>query len=185
MTNEAPAADPAGTATRRSRVSWLGVALVVVGLALAGVALALFLGRGSTGAAPEPSLTPWSPEGADPVAYAARLVSLTNAQRAEQGLAALATSECATTQAAPRAAALAGGKTLEHAPMQPVLSACGVSEAGENLARGAATPDDVVKAWMNSTGHRMNILDPTYDAVGVACQLDEGQMLCSQVFLGR
>jgi len=179
--------DDAPAAGRRAGLL-LGVGLVVVGLALAVVALVLAFGDRShpdAGAGPSPTLTPWTAAGADPVAYAARLVTLTNAERAAQGVPALATADCATDQAATRAAALAGGKPLEHAPMAPVMAACAVSEAGENLARGAATPDDVMKAWMRSPGHRSNILDATYDAVGVACRLDDAQMLCSQVFLGH
>jgi hypothetical protein len=176
--------DPIGPPASGGSRAW-GVGLLVVGTGLAVLALVLtFGGRSHPDAGASPSLTPWSTAGADPAAYAARVVALTNAERALQGVAALTTSTCATDQAAARAAALAGDKPLEHAPMQPVMTACGVAEAGENLARGAATPDDVVKAWMRSPGHRSNVLDATYDAVGVACRLDGDQMLCSQVFLG-
>ena len=40
------------------------------------------------------------------------------------------------------------------------------SAAGENIATGFATPRDVVTAWMASTGHCRNILDPTFAEVG-------------------
>ena len=40
------------------------------------------------------------------------------------------------------------------------------SAAGENIATGLATPHDVVRAWMASTGHCRNILDPTFADVG-------------------
>ncbi|MFP3338704.1 CAP domain-containing protein, partial [Micrococcus sp. SIMBA_131] len=39
--------------------------------------------------------------------------------------------------------------------------------AGENIAAGQATPEEVVKAWMNSEGHRKNILNPGYTEIGV------------------
>lgn len=39
--------------------------------------------------------------------------------------------------------------------------------AGENIAKGYATPKAVVEAWMNSTGHRANILNSTYTHIGV------------------
>ena len=39
--------------------------------------------------------------------------------------------------------------------------------AGENIARGQATPQAVVNAWMNSSGHRANILNSTYTKIGV------------------
>ena len=39
--------------------------------------------------------------------------------------------------------------------------------AGENIAKGQTSPDAVVKAWMNSSGHRANILNPSFTEIGV------------------
>lgn len=39
--------------------------------------------------------------------------------------------------------------------------------AGENIAKGQATPQAVVNAWMNSSGHRANILNKSYKKIGV------------------
>ncbi len=39
--------------------------------------------------------------------------------------------------------------------------------AGENIASGQQTPEEVVAAWMNSPGHRANILNPYYRCIGV------------------
>ncbi len=39
--------------------------------------------------------------------------------------------------------------------------------AGENIAKGQATPQAVVNAWMNSSGHRANILNASYTKIGV------------------
>ena len=39
-------------------------------------------------------------------------------------------------------------------------------DAGENIATGFQTPRSVVNAWMGSTGHCENILNPTYRNVG-------------------
>ncbi|MNR50485.1 Cysteine-rich secretory protein family protein [compost metagenome] len=39
--------------------------------------------------------------------------------------------------------------------------------AGENIAKGQRTPEEVVKDWMNSPGHRKNILNPHYTMIGV------------------
>ncbi len=41
------------------------------------------------------------------------------------------------------------------------------SIAGENLAMGFSTSEGVVNAWMNSPGHRANILNPEYEDIGV------------------
>lgn len=39
--------------------------------------------------------------------------------------------------------------------------------AGENIAKGQTTPEKVVNAWMNSSGHRANILNSSYTKIGV------------------
>ena len=39
--------------------------------------------------------------------------------------------------------------------------------AGENIAKGYATPQAVVNGWMNSSGHRANILNASYTHIGV------------------
>lgn len=39
--------------------------------------------------------------------------------------------------------------------------------AGENIAKGQTTPERVVNAWMNSSGHRANILNSSYTKIGV------------------
>lgn len=39
--------------------------------------------------------------------------------------------------------------------------------AGENIARGYSTPKTVVDAWMNSPGHKANILNSSYTHIGV------------------
>jgi uncharacterized YkwD family protein/spore coat assembly protein SafA len=41
------------------------------------------------------------------------------------------------------------------------------SAAAENIAAGQTTPAEVVQAWMNSPGHRANILNSTYTQIGV------------------
>lgn len=41
------------------------------------------------------------------------------------------------------------------------------SAAGENIAAGQKTADEVMKAWMNSSGHKANILSANYTQLGV------------------
>ncbi len=41
------------------------------------------------------------------------------------------------------------------------------SSAGENIAKGQRTPKEVMNAWMNSQGHRANILNANYTQIGV------------------
>lgn len=98
-------------------------------------------------------------------------------------------SECATGQARDRAAALIG-LPLAHAALDDVLASCAPPSglAAENLSRAAATPPEVVAAWLGSPGHANNLLSPQLAAIGTACVQDAAAdppgMLCSQVFLG-
>lgn len=55
--------------------------------------------------------------------------------------------------------------------------------AGENIARGQATPQAVVNGWMNSQGHRENILNASYNRIGVG-YVEEGNYW-TQMFVGR
>lgn len=54
--------------------------------------------------------------------------------------------------------------------------------AGENIARGQRTPKAVVDAWMNSSGHRANILKSTYTKIGVG-YISNGHYW-TQMFIG-
>jgi uncharacterized protein YkwD len=44
----------------------------------------------------------------------------------------------------------------------------GWTALGENVAMGYSTVDTVMTAWMNSPGHRANLLNATYHDVGLA-----------------
>ena len=54
--------------------------------------------------------------------------------------------------------------------------------AGENIAKGQLTPQDVVNAWMNSSGHRANILNSAYTKIGVG-YVESGRYW-TQMFIG-
>ena len=58
---------------------------------------------------------------------------------------------------------------MDNYEMEARLRAAGVDWAsyGENIAVGQSTPQDVMVAWMNSDGHRRNILDPGFTHLGV------------------
>ena len=55
--------------------------------------------------------------------------------------------------------------------------------AGENIARGQTTPQKVVDAWMNSSGHRANILNSSYTHIGVG-YASSGHYW-TQMFIGK
>jgi uncharacterized protein YkwD len=54
--------------------------------------------------------------------------------------------------------------------------------SGENIARGQPTPTEVVKAWMNSQGHRDNILNCDSKAIGVGVATGQGGPWWTQMF---
>lgn len=55
--------------------------------------------------------------------------------------------------------------------------------AGENIARGQTTPAAVVNAWMNSSGHRANILNASFTHIGVGYVADGKYW--TQMFIGK
>ncbi len=55
------------------------------------------------------------------------------------------------------------------------------SSAGENIAAGYTSPEWVVEAWMNSPGHKRNILNASYSRLGVGYERD----YWVQMFIGE
>ena len=56
--------------------------------------------------------------------------------------------------------------------------------AGENIAMGQRTPEIVMNDWMNSSGHRANILNENYDCIGVGYTMVDGHPYWVQLFTG-
>ena len=58
------------------------------------------------------------------------------------------------------------------------------SAAAENIAQGQRTPQEVMNSWMNSPGHRNNILSPSYYQIGVGAAKDsKGNITWTQLFI--
>lgn len=58
------------------------------------------------------------------------------------------------------------------------------SAAGENIAYGQRTPQEVMNAWMNSPGHRNNILSTSYTQIGVGlAKTSSGVCYWTQMFI--
>ncbi|GAA4694232.1 hypothetical protein GCM10023198_12350 [Promicromonospora umidemergens] len=124
----------------------------------------------------------------DAVQYAAALEDAVNGHRTTNGLPALAHDTCAYDVALERAGALVG-QELAHAPLGPIFETCPTSAVAENLAKGAWTPPEAAQGWMDSEGHRANILNGDLTRGAVACVPDGGNpaapvMICAHVFLG-
>ena len=56
--------------------------------------------------------------------------------------------------------------------------------AGENIAMGQRTPEIVMNDWMNSSGHRANILSENFDYIGVGYTMVDGHPYWVQLFTG-
>lgn len=56
--------------------------------------------------------------------------------------------------------------------------------AGENIAMGQRTPQEVMNSWMNSSGHKANILNPSYNQIGVGlAKSSNGTYYWTQMFI--
>jgi uncharacterized protein YkwD len=116
-------------------------------------------------------------------AYVNRIVVLVNAQRAAHGLRPLIVSPCATRYAAPWSTHMAATNTLVHQSLYPLLR-CPSQGAGENIAYGNVTADQMMTMWMNSAGHRANILNPRFTRIGVgAVRTTSGRWWGTQDFV--
>lgn len=120
-----------------------------------------------------------APESSAVHPYEKEVVELVNAERAKYGLDALKLSENLCIKARVKSQDMADNNYFSHnsptygSPFD-MMKALGVSyrSAGENIAMGYATPEAVVTAWMNSQGHRENILSEKYTQIGVGYVAD-------------
>jgi len=97
---------------------------------------------------------------------AGAVAAATNAQRAAAGLKPLAYRSCSVPAA--WAVHMASTGSLTHNNMMTVLSSCGgTTTAGENIAAGYTSVSAVTSGWMNSPGHRANILNANFKIISV------------------
>lgn len=125
--------------------------------------------------------------GSSQASYAAQVVSLVNAERAKHGLSALTMDSSVTAAAQVRAGELY--RSFSHT--RPDGRSCftalreagaSYSGAGENIAYGQRSPEAVMQAWMNSSGHRANILSNKYTKIGVGYTVKNGVTYWTQMF---
>ncbi len=115
--------------------------------------------------------------------YKKTAVLATNAARVHHELRALSTDQCLQRFAARQAAAMARQESMYHQELGPIMRGCGVNMVGENVAYGFTSGREVVQGWMNSPGHRANILNDGYRVVAVAARESaSGRWYAAQVF---
>lgn len=108
------------------------------------------------------------------VAYEQEVLRLVNVERAQAGLPALKNDWELARVAEHKSLDMAEKGYFSHnsptygSPFD-MMKAYGINyrAAGENIAKGQRTPQEVVNAWMNSSGHRANILSSNFTHMGV------------------
>lgn len=123
-------------------------------------------------------------------AYEAEVVRLVNEERAKNGLSPLLHNWELSRVARYKSDDMRRNSYFSHTsatygtPFQMIKN-FGISyrSAGENIAKGYKTPAAVVEGWMNSSGHRANILNKSFTEIGVG-YVAEGNYW-TQMFIGR
>ena len=118
-----------------------------------------------------------------------RVIELTNKEREKHGRAPLEEDEALNEVAEIRASELPESWSHQRPDGTSCWSAFmkvdgrfeyGVKE--ENLAKGNQTPESAVNSWMNSAGHRRNLLNPDVNFIGVGVYESNGTYYCVQEF---
>ncbi|CAM3979269.1 CAP domain-containing protein [Paenibacillus alkaliterrae] len=110
----------------------------------------------------------------DMSAFQSQVIDLVNQERAKAGLSAVKSDALLTKVATEKARDMDVNNYFSHtsptygSPFD-MMRSFGVtySYAGENIASGQRTPQEVMTAWMNSSGHRANILSKNFTKIGV------------------
>jgi uncharacterized YkwD family protein len=122
--------------------------------------------------------------------YARQVVNVTNEQRRINGLAPLQIDTQLSDVAQMKSQDMQSNGYFSHtsptygSPFD-MMRDFGVSyrTAGENIAQGQRTPQEVVNAWMNSAGHRRNILNGNFTHIGVGYESSGNHW--TQMFIGK
>lgn len=127
--------------------------------------------------------------GDDLTADEKKLIKLVNAERKKVDLPPLKANEKLMKAARGHSANMAAKGQLDHTldekgPGERLKDVRYASTGwGENIAAGQRTPAEAMESWMNSEGHRANLLGKDYREIGVAlAKADDGTIYWTQVF---
>ena len=115
-----------------------------------------------------------------------QILDRVNAERAAAGLAALTRDGSLDAAADVRSTEIAA--SFSHT--RPNGDACftafpsGYSTAGENIAKGQTSAEEVMNGWMGSEGHKSNILNAAFTRIGISCYFDGSTYYWVQDFEG-
>ena len=123
-----------------------------------------------------------------PASFDTQVLYWTNVARRQYGLAPLSAGSCVDRFAERWTAKMAKRNTFRHQSLRPILRRCHRHAAAENIAMGGGSlsPSQVVSLWMHSPGHRRNILNPRYRALGIGTWRSgsSGRIYVTQDFAG-
>ncbi|MCM3698698.1 CAP domain-containing protein [Paenibacillus macerans] len=127
-----------------------------------------------TPATPSPN-TGTTGQAQDSSKFAQQVLDLVNKERSKAGLGALTMSPELANMAMVKAQDMYNNNYFDHnspthgSPFD-MMKEFGITynSAGENIAKGQSTPTQVMNDWMNSPGHKANILNSSYTKIGVA-----------------
>lgn len=119
--------------------------------------------------------------------YVNEILRLVNKERAANGLSALSLDKSLCDAAQIRATEIKSSFSHtrpDGSSCFTVLSQLGINYggAGENIAYGQRSPEEVMTAWMNSAGHRANILNASFTKLGVGVYSSGGTLYWAQMF---
>ncbi|WP_153977498.1 CAP domain-containing protein [Paenibacillus xylanilyticus] len=111
----------------------------------------------------------------DKTDFEQQVLDLVNQERAKTGLSSLSRNEELSNVAMVKAQDMYNNSYFDHnspthgSPFD-MMKEFGITynTAGENIAKGQTTPAQVMKEWMNSPGHKANILNNSYTHIGIA-----------------
>ena len=123
-------------------------------------------------------------------AFEQEVVELTNEEREKQGLTALEVDSELSVVAKDKSKDMLDNQYFSHdsptygSPFD-MMEEYGISyrTAGENIAKGQRSAEEVVDGWMNSPGHRENILNGDFTHIGVGYVEEEN--VWTQQFIGK
>lgn len=120
--------------------------------------------------------------------YTSEVIRLVNIERANYGLSPLSENSTLGDYAQLRSKEIVSSFAHTRPDGTPALNylrGLGTLRTyGENIAMGQPTPEAVVDAWMNSEGHRANILNEKFTMIGVGCYKSGGAYYWVQIFGG-
>ncbi|KAB2591156.1 sigma-70 family RNA polymerase sigma factor [Streptomyces arboris] len=129
--------------------------------------------------APKPPPPP-APAPAPPASESGQVLQIVNTERAKEGCGPVTSNDLLATAAQRHSADMASRDYFSHTSPDGTdpgdrITAAGYrwSTYGENIAKGQRTPADVMRSWMDSPGHRANILNCSFKEMGIG-KVDSG-----------